>query len=331
MTTNLIKLPCWLALGISLAFAIITVYYHQFIYLSQPNVTLVVKDHFEVVNGKAMAPIQYRPAPYMIAHLFFMLLTSLGAPNDSNTLLRVYVAINLLIMTACFYLILTFFQRWFNGVLALLGLCFMVAVNPLAEYQYYHQPGDSWNLLFFLIAYHCLAASKDFWLIPILLVGTPFRETIGLLIPAYAALRWKNIPNSRLLTWLIIFIVVFLIPYVMIRFNYGVLPNYITTRLDWEVDKNAFFYNITHIDGWIVLFLYFNVLWIAVVLEWSQMPNFLRRLFVIVPLLLCSSLFWGRIVEARLYLPIMPLFIPAGLLFLQNKLNPNTQCEIKAV
>jgi hypothetical protein len=304
------------AIGIALAFSVITSYYHQFVYISQPNVNLVVKDHFEVIGGHAMAPTQYRLAPYFLAQGAQALAVMMGAPNDSNTLLRVYLVIQVIVMAAGYYLLLVFLSKWFDSTRSVLGLCFLVAVNPLAEYQYYHQPGDPWSFLFFLMGYFALVAGRDIWLFPIIFIGTPFRETIALLIPAYVAVRWGRIPVGRLIFWTLALGLTFLIPFEAIRLHYGPLANYLTTRNDWEKYGSTFLYNLTHLDGWIVVLLYFNVLWAALVIKWRYLPRVVRRLFIIVPIVLATSLIWGRIVEARLYLSILPLFIPAGLLLL---------------
>ena len=85
-----------------------------------------------------------------------------------------------------------------------------------------------------------------------------------------------------------------------------------------------FVYNMRRIDGWIVLILYFNVLWAAIFLKWKELPLFLRRVFVVVPISLVTFLLWGRIVEGRLYLPLMPLFLPSGLLMFGRISEPNS-------
>jgi hypothetical protein len=99
---------------------------------------------------------------------------------------------------------------------------------------------------------------------------------------------------------------------------YGNRENYVTTRQEWARDQSTFLYNLRRIDGWIVLLLYFNVLWAAIFLKWKELPRFIRRVFIIVPLSLVSFLYLGRIVEGRLYLPILPLFLPAGLMMLES-------------
>jgi hypothetical protein len=301
--------------AISSAFSIITSYYHQFIYISQPNVLAVVKDHFDVIGGNALAPTQYRLAPYFLAQWVLNLTVAWGASNDSITLLKVYLAIQIVVMAAAYYLLLVLLTKWFDPARALLGLCFMVAVNPLAEYQYFHQPGDCWSLLFFLLGYLAMASGRDGWLALILLAGTPFRETIALLIPAYVALRWGRKSLTRLIPWTLLFILAFLIPFAAIRLHYHQLANYVTTHPGAE---NVSFplYNLTHIDGWLVLFLYFNILWPAIFLKWRSLPVFFRRVSIILPLFFASIFLWGRFAEGRLYLPILPLFLPAGLLML---------------
>ena len=182
---------------------------------------LAVNDHLAVVHGKAMAPTQYRFAPYFIAQEILNLAVVAGAPNNSFTLLHIYLIIQIVVMAVAYYLLLVFLMRWFDPSRAVLGLCFFVAVNPLAEYQYYLQPGDCWSLLLFLLGYLAMAADRDWWLFPIILIGVPFRETIGLLIPAWVCLRWGRIGWGTFIVQLIAFSLAFLAPYALIHLAYG--------------------------------------------------------------------------------------------------------------
>ncbi|HEX9744033.1 MAG TPA: hypothetical protein VGB30_01265 [bacterium] len=77
--------------------------------------------------------------------------------------------------------------------------------------------------------------------------------------------------------------------------------------------------NLTNPDGWVVLLLIFNVLWIAVFAAWKYLPEIVRRLFIIVPIFLAIHFLAGKTVEGRLYLPILPLFVMAGLFWLGSQ------------
>ena len=311
-----IKLPLIWALAISIVFSIITVYYHHHVYITAPNSVAVALNHFDVVQGEAKAPTQYRIGPYWLAHVVFTQAILLGAPNDNFTLAGVYTTVRLIVTAFAYFSLLVFLSRWFDPARTVLGLCFLVAVNPLATFMYFHQPGDPWTFLFFMLGLIAIQSGRDWWLPLLILIGTPFRETIVLLLPAYLAIRWGEIPFTRLWSLVAAMLVAFLLPYLGLRWYFGPIESYVVEHLREHQSPNLFVYNLTQPDCWMVTLLYFNVLWIAVPLVWRKLPRLIRRAWIIVPIFFIIHLIWGRLVEARLFLPILPLFIPAGLLML---------------
>ncbi len=318
----------WWLLVLCLSFAAVTAYYHHYFYVSGPNSVAVSIDHQNVIQRKAEAPMQYRFAPYLIAEIVLDLLVKSGAPNDSRTLLISYLLIRILAMTMCYLALLKFLSIWFDLKLSLLGLGFMVAVNPMFEFQYYHQPGDPWNLLFFILGFSAIALKKDNWLFLIIFLGVPFRESIVLLIPAYFAARYGELPIGPLILRTIGLIIVWAIPWIGIRALFGPVINYMENKLELRDLPNIFAYNLKYPEGWLVLFLSFNVLWFTLFKAWVQIPVVIRRCFVIVPIFLIIHLAWGRLVEGRLYMPLEPLFIVGGLTYLAS-LNKTATTRLK--
>jgi len=296
--------------------AIITTYYHHHVFISRPNLLAIAQNHIQVISGEAQAPTQYRVAPFRIAEEIYRIAIYFGAEEEAGTLILCYTGISLVLTAVSFSLLIVFLQRWFSPGKAVLGLLFMVAVNPLAEYMYFHQPSDPWILMFFLLGYIAIVYQKDIWLPLIVFLAVPFKETIGLLIPAYiAAGLGKTTPKHTI--WIAVLMTIgFILPYLYLRLLYGSLENYMEDRL-LKVDMpSIFMVNLTNLDGWIVLLLLFNALWIAVPLMWRKLPRDIRRMFFMVPIFFLIHLFNGRFVEARLFLPLLPLYIPAGILWL---------------
>jgi len=310
------NLPWLLVLAISLS--IITSYFHHHLYVSAPNLELLSIDHLKVVQGYAEAPMQYRPAPYFMAQTLLNVTVRFGLPNNSYTLVLCYFILQFVATTLCYLALLKFLSKWFDLKRSILGLCFLVAVNPLAEFQYYHQPGDPWNFLFFLLGYIAIARRRDAWLWPIIFIGVPFRETVLLLIPAHFAARVGEAPVRKIILWTLALCAAWLIPTIALRLVFGFQENYMVGKLIRSGLPSVLYFNLTRPEGWLVLFLYFNVLWLALPLTWRRLPKTIRRMFVIVPIFLIVHLFWGRLIEGRLYMPLMPLFLPAGLAYLGN-------------
>jgi hypothetical protein len=206
---------------LAVSFAIITGYFHHHIYVTQPNQLGVVEQHFDVVNGDAMAPTQYRPAPFLIADSIFKLLVMSGVANNSLNLIRTYTFIRLLLMALNYVLLLIFFRTWFDPVKSVLGLCFFVAVNPLAEYFYFHQPSDPWLLTFFLLGYLAIINIKDLLLPLVIFIAVPFKETIILLLPGYIAANWKNSSIARISIFSVFSMAGFAMPWLALRLIYG--------------------------------------------------------------------------------------------------------------
>jgi len=302
----------WLII-LCVSLAIITSYYHHYIYISTPNMEALSLDHLAVVKGEASAPLQYRLAPYYIAQGIQYVAVSMGAPNTSKTLIAIYLWMRIVVLSVAYFTLLSFLGIWFDLKRAVLGLCFTVAVNPLAEFQYYHQPGDPWNYLFFILGFIAIVKRRDFWLWPLIFIGVPFRESIVLLIPAWFAARIGEMPPGRLIGWTIALLAAWLIPSAILRDIFGFLGNYVEHRLTIRDIPSVLHYNLTRPEGFLVLFLYFNVLWLALFSGWKNLPRVIRRMFIIVPIFLVIHLVWGRLVEGRLYMPLLPLFLVAGL------------------
>jgi hypothetical protein len=302
----------WLII-LCVSFAIITSYYHHYLYVSAPNMEALSLDHLAVVKGEASAPLQYRLAPYYIAQGIMYVAINLGAPNDSKTLITVYLWMRIIVMSVAYFALLSFLGIWFDLRRAVLGLCFTIAVNPLAEFQYYHQPGDPWNYLFFILGFIAIARRRDYWLWPLIFIAVPFRESIVLLIPAYFAARIGEERPGKVILWTIALIAAWLIPSAILRLVFGFLGNYVEHRLTIRDIPSILHYNLTRPEGFLVLFLYFNVLWLAIFSAWRNLPRVVRRMFVIVPIFLVIHLVYGRLVEGRLYTPLLPLFLIAGL------------------
>lgn len=307
----------WLLL-LSFSFAIITCYYHHHTYVTVPNSILASTDHLSVVNGEAMAPMQYRFAPYYIAHGLLQLLVKAGAPNNSLSLMNSYLIIQIILTTITNLLLLSFLGIWFDLRLAVTGLLYRLAINPMAEYHYYHQPGDPWIYLFFLLGFIAIATKREVLLLPIIMAGVLFHESILFLIPAYFLARFGTVPNARIITWTFVLIIAWIAVYAGVRMGFGDVQNYMVDKLEASPYPNIMTENLTSPAGWVSLLFCFNVLWIAVPAAWRHMPETARRMFYIVPLYLLVYFIYGRFVEGRIFMPIQPLFIVAGLTWLSN-------------
>ncbi len=311
-------------LMLSASLAVITCYFHHFTFVSSPNSTLLSMNHLAVVSGEAKAPLQYRFAPYFIAQGIQYTAVKLGAPNNSEVLVFIYFCIRAVLMTAVYLALLYFLGIWFDIKRAILGLCFFVAVNPLAEYYYFHQPGDPWILLFFVLSYIAIARKWDILLIPIVFFAFPFHESIALIIPAYFFARLGEVPLKSVIIWTLVLCLVWLIPYIGVRLIFGILPEIMDEKLAASPYTSVLNQNLSTPKGWVVLFLCFNVLWFAVPAAWSSIPSVVRRMFGMVPIYLVVYLIHGHLVEGRHFMPLEPLFIIAGLAWL-GQIDRNRQ------
>lgn len=303
---------------ISFFFSIITGYYHHHVYINRIHWASIVENHLNVMEGKAEAPTQYRFVPHWITDRIYRASVELGAPADPDTLIKCYTGVRIVIMTLCNFLLLIFLRRWFDPMRCILGLLFTIAVNPLNEYMYYHQPADPWLYLIFLTGYILIVAGRDWWLAPVIFAGVLFKESAGLLIPAYIAARWGN-TSWKKIVWNTVFMSVgFLVPYFLLRLRYGMLDNYMVDRIAGSGFTNLLQVNLANQDAWVVVFLYFNVLWFAVPMTWNSLPQVIRRMFLIVPLFFVLHILYAMLVEGRLFQAVLPLFLPSGLILLER-------------
>jgi len=307
----------WLILlGVSLAF--ITSYFHHYTYISSPNSVLVSMNHVDVVSFEAKAPLQYRLAPYLIAQGLLNAAVLFGAPNNSDVLMLVYCCIRVIILTFCYLALLGFLGIWFDIKSSILGLLFLVAVNPLAEYFYFHQPGDPWMLLFFILGYTAIAKKLDLLLIPIILIGVPFHESTAFLIPAYLFARLGNAPLKSVIIWTVVLVIAWAVPVAGLRMIFGILPEIMAEKIADSPYTSVFDQNLRTPRGWLMLLMVFNVMWFAVPAAWKQIPDVVRRMFGMVIMYLVAYQFAGHNIEGRHFMPLLPLFIVGGLTWLER-------------
>ncbi|MHB9154576.1 MAG: tetratricopeptide repeat protein [Endomicrobiales bacterium] len=252
--------------------------------------------HEQVLAQSAPAPIQYRVLVYYAAEG----LMRLGVPlRESYDLIRF---VFLFLSCIAFHALLSL---WFSGIVSLAGVLYLLAVLPLTFIRYYMQPMDIPNLFFFLAGCLLIAGRKDWLLVPLVFVAMLNRETAVLLVLVYFFFRCDELPAKDL----------FLRSGAIFATGMG---TYWALRKLFSIKH--YYADLFYLDGNLAsvhTYLYALALsgpFVYLAFKgFREKPKFLRRSLLFIPFFLIIHFTMTIMVEPRLWLPVLPLLIAAGL------------------
>jgi len=218
--------------------------------------------------------------------------------------------LRMLFLFLCALALDSYLRRWLDLPTTVLGVVILFALMPAVYWQGYHKLYDFTNLLVFIGGYWLIREGRDGWLVPLLAVGMFNRETTVMLVPVYFFVRWREVPWGKLLLRTALLGLLCMGIYGGLRLAYGYERWY-----HWyELLENPF-----DVRTYLYLFLFLNAFWVLAFLDWRVKPRFLRRAMLMVPLFFAIHLVVGYVREVRLFLPLLPLFLPLGLLSLNGR------------
>lgn len=261
--------------------------------------TLRRLEHEQAIRGTVRAPLRYRPLAFWMTEVVCRTLRSPYLYTDF------YLRLLFLFFSAL--ALDGYLRSWLDGRTTALGVVFFFALMPMVYWENYHRLYDFTNLLVFIIGYWLIRERRDWWLVPLLVVGMFNRETTMMLVVVYFFARWGEFPLRTLLARTAGLGALCMSIYVGLRLAYGYEPWY-----RWyELLENP-----RDIRTYLYPLLFFNAFWVLAFLNWRTKPQFLRRAMLMVPFFFAIHFVVGYVREVRLFLPLLPLFIPLGLLSL---------------
>ncbi len=261
--------------------------------------TLRRLEHQQAILGTVRAPLRYRPLSFWM--------TEVACRATGLPLLFTDFYLRMLFLFFCALALDGYLRRWLDLPTTVLGVVVLFALMPAVYWRGYHKLYDFTNLLVFIAGYWLIRERRDWWLVPLLAVGMFNRETAVMLVVVYFFARWGEVPRRTLLIRTGAFAALCMSIYVGLRLGYGYKSWYRWYELlENPFDPQTYLYPL----------LFFNAFWVLAFLDWKRKPRFLRRAMLMVPFFFAIHFVVGYVREVRLFLPLLPLFIPLGLLSL---------------
>ena len=254
-----------------------------------------------ILAGQGPSPDQYR----MLTHWLAAILHRAGLGWD-----LAYQTIRGGATVAAACLFHRFLAGWFPLMVCVAGTLWLLAFIPFTHLHYYFQPADPLNLVAFLSGYLVIRAGRDGWLAVLLPVGVLNRETVLLLLPCWAFVRYDEMPWRRFLLRGAGLALLAAGAYAGVRAWYGIRPYY--TAYYFFLWKN-----MADPRAW--LHLTCLVTPTALALRSGardRIPRFLTRAAGMLPFLFAVQWTFMAGIEPRIYLPALPLLIALTLAML---------------
>jgi tetratricopeptide (TPR) repeat protein len=271
--------------------------------------------HEQVMTDNAPAPIQYRVMVYYAAEG----LMRMGVSFD-NAYFAVRFASTFCAALAFHY----FLALYFVPLVCFGGALYFLAALPVTYIRYYMQPMDLPNLFFFLLGFVVIIKRKDLWLAPLIVVAMINRETAVLLSLVYLFYRWDELSFTEVMAKSALFFSCGIGTYWLLRKIFAVKHYYADLYyLGFNLsDWHTYFYAIALFGPFLILAFK----------GWGDKPKFFKRALLLIPFFLVIHFTMTIMAEPRLWLPLVPLFIGAGLwLIVPDELKAAPETEIVPV
>jgi len=228
----------------------------------------------------------------------------------------------------CFHYYL---RKWHNNAISFSGVLFLAAIMPLS-YKNHLQESASLLLLTFLLGLWAIREYRVFWYSVILFIGSLNNETILVLPMIYFCYNFKGFELRHLLKLTLktiatalpaflttIFIRIFTWdrPHLGGAWHFpdnieGLLKNLRFTPLEyWQAD-------------YLYIFFIFGSFWIFAFLRYSEIPIFLKRAWLVLPIFISIHFLTGITNEVRQMLPLSFIIIPMGMYYLFSENQGNS-------
>ncbi len=260
-------------------------------------------EHDQAIRGTVRPPLRYRPLSFWMTEVACR---AFGSPYLYTDL---YLRMLFLFLSAL--ALHGYLRRWLDLPTTVLGVVVLFALMPAVYWRGYHKLYDFTNLLVFITGYWLIRGRRDRWLVPLLVVGMLNRETTVMLVVVYFFVRWGELPWKTLLVRTALLGALCMGIYMGLRLAY----EYGSWYRWYELLENPF-----DPQTYLYPLLFFNAFWVLAFLGWKGKPRFLRRAMLMVPFFFAIHFVVGYVREVRLFLPLLPLFIPLGLLSLRGSL-----------
>lgn len=213
------------------------------------------------------------------------------------------------------FLIFVFFHfylmKWFNQKFCFLSVVLLASFLSAGNIPSLFQPSDTLNLLLFLIGVWLIRSKKEIWLFPLIFVATFNRETSIFIIIFYFIINVKSQKINSFLIKIFGYSLIWAISLLITRLSIFSYRTYDFLQLIYNLKRIYYLpatYPLTNLFVFTLLLL---VIMGFVIFNKNKINSlFLRRSLWFIPIFLIIHLFFARLNEPRLFLPLMIVIIP---------------------
>lgn len=271
--------------------------------LREDYAPLRAERHAEIIEHRGKSPYVYRVLAPELAEWGRRLIRGPGSSRDSAPELS-YLVIQFVATVAGLLLFWRVVGALYEPPWALAGVLLFAALHPASYRYFWFQPDSPVDLALWLVAaWLAVRGRSGLWLLPLTAVGAVNRETILFAPLIYAALAWERVARRTLLIQCAAALAAGVAVFIGLRLWIGAAERVIGL-------SDLLHENLANPTGWLFSAVFFGVLWIVPVLNWRRASPAVRRLtLVLIPYFILQLVF-GRIREARLFLPLSLCLIP---------------------
>lgn len=284
-------------------------------------ITKELKRHRALVEGTSADPWQYRILGDYLIEGIIRLARRIGissAELKAFIIFRVFQNFFIFIAAGCYW-------RWLGlkRLHTLIALAFLAWGISYSVYRSGLAFSTFFDISFFLLAALIILSEKYLWLIPLVMLSTLNRETVGLIPIMLAAVAihakdWRN-TNRRAIAIAGICLAIYALEYGLLRLIFSSRP--LMEPNNEKMGINLLIFNLSNVKSYSFGFATLSIVPIVALFYWKHWPAVLQRFFwAIVPVWFGVHLFLGVVAEARLWLvPQVIVFIPAAFLVVQKE------------
>ncbi|GEM_PF-4641388 len=268
--------------------------------------------HNELINNSFKAPMQYRLLHFYLAELLRYVLPV----NISD----IYILLRLLWTFLSFISLHYFLKHWFDFSNVLIG-SFFFAIAQFWSIDPFVQEAEPLNILFFILGIMSIRDNKFKRLLLIVTIGS-FNKMTMIFLPALyfiVFIQKENLKRVVIRSIALFSPVVIICGGIRLYYNHYYSTEYMTSFFQYKQNwlslvaaYHSFPYHFFEFFGLGIFYMY-NVLWILIFIGFGKFPSFIKRSLLLIPLFFGSHFIIARIMENRLFLPLAPIIICAGL------------------
>jgi hypothetical protein len=275
--------------------------------------------HQRIINSTGDSPWAYRIlTPYMVEWLE-PVFRNLSGLRHEIARENVYVFFRWLYVFPALVGFHYLMERWLLPSWALTATMLFIALHGPSYVHYWYQPASPLDLCLWIWAVIATLRGKYIWLFPMVLIGTLNRETACFIVAIHFFLRLGEEPLPKLLARCTALGLVWLALFLGLREGIeveGWAPGAGVGKLlkDNLTNPQWLFYTLSFLGFWAILPF----------TRIRSMPKEMKRLLMAMVPYVLLVVFFGRIREVRLLLPLCIPLVPAAMLIMQREFDTHS-------